>query len=926
MLSFFLQNFCRNLCYNYFRLIFNHFSASAAEKLHKRGVSKLAQKKTARSQPAKRQAAKKTPQRQKQTGGRRTAERSTRAQRPTRAEPHPVNRRTPEAERQQRQTAAILLFALAIFLFFVAVIPGVHVWLMLHHLVRGLFGVCALLWPLLLLYVAFSTAFERQGDTMGTKVALSAASIVLLCGAVTAFGVSNGGANGTFGEQLLALFNACKDSGGAGLVGGLLGLPLTAGLGKPGACIVLLLMLFVSLMLLTGTTLVRLWRGIQKPAQAVGQAVGTVRESRMEAAQQKQRSRSREIDIPLDDEGMPMHPVQTPVQVPEEQPKEKGAEKRSRLKEMFGGGKNEASHSTAVPPSAIVEKKSVRREAPYAEESAPIPASVQEDGSSAQAAAKYMERVQKEEKAQGKATVAVQDKELSTGLQQAQDGYHTPPVSMLEAAAMPDSAAVQQELQVNGQQLVQVLHSFGVSTKIVDISRGPSVTRYELQPAAGVKISKITNLADDIAMNLAASGVRIEAPIPGKAAVGIEVPNKQKSIVRMRDLVESNAFITAKSRLTVCLGRDIAGAPKVADLGKMPHLLIAGTTGSGKSVCLNSFIVSLLYKSTPEDVRFLMIDPKVVELSVYNGIPQLLVPVVTDPRKAAGALGWAVTEMLKRYKIFAEFNVRDIKSYNAMASQHGFVTEDGLPMDRMPQIVIFIEELADLMMAAPNEVEDSICRLAQMARAAGMHLVIATQRPSVDVVTGLIKANIPSRIALSVSSQVDSRTIIDTGGAEKLLGNGDMLFSPVGAQKPVRVQGAFVSDGEIESIVEFIKKSQEPGYDPAIAEEIEKNAVADKKDSAPAAEADTDPMLEEAVKCVVEAGQASTSLLQRRLRLGYARAGRIVDQMEQLGIVGPHEGSKPRQVLITYQQWLERSMNAKAPAEQAETGKAAGDE
>lgn len=873
----------------------------------------MAQKKTARSQKN-RQAAKKPPQKQKQKSTSRAAARTPRQPRTPKPEQKPVNRRTPEADRQHRQTAAILLFALALFLFCVAVIPGVHIWLMLHHLVRGLFGVCALLWPVLLLYIAFSTAFERQGDALSAKVWLSAASIVLLCGTVTAFGTTGIPVDETFGAQLLILFESCKDGGGAGLIGGLIGLPLTVGLGQAGACIVLLLLLFVSLMLLTGTTLVRLWNGLKKPAQVVGQAVDTVRESRAETVQQKHHDW--DIDIPLDDEGMPMHPVvqpPTPAAEAETQEPEKG----SHFKEMLGG-KSGSGRGRSVPPSAVVEK-AVRREKKRPEEAA--------GGSPEQAAANYMERVKQQEKTRQQADSAEQETALSGSLQQAQDsGYHTPPVSMLEAAAMPDASTVQQELQVNGQQLVQVLHSFGVSTKIVDISRGPSVTRYELQPAAGVKISKITNLADDIAMNLAASGVRIEAPIPGKAAVGIEVPNKQKSIVRMRDLIESNAFLTAKSKLTVCLGRDIAGAAKVADLAKMPHLLIAGTTGSGKSVCLNSFIVSLLYKSAPEDVRFLMIDPKVVELSVYNGIPQLLVPVVTDPRKAAGALGWAVTEMLKRYKIFAEYNVRDIKSYNAMASQHGFVTEDGQPMDRMPQIVIFIEELADLMMAAPNEVEDSICRLAQMARAAGMHLVIATQRPSVDVVTGLIKANIPSRIALSVSSQVDSRTIIDTGGAEKLLGNGDMLFSPVGAQKPVRVQGAFVSDGEIESIVEFIKKSQEPGYDPAIAEEIEKNAVADKKDTGPAPEADTDPLLEDAVKCVVEAGQASTSLLQRRLRLGYARAGRIVDQMEQLGIVGPHEGSKPRQVLMTYQQWLERSMNAQAPADSEAPEKAVSNE
>lgn len=499
---------------------------------------------------------------------------------------------------------------------------------------------------------------------------------------------------------------------------------------------------------------------------------------------------------------------------------------------------------------------------------------------------------------------SLEDESTCQNKRHIQNGYYTPPVTLLETTTMPDITAIQQELQLTGILLVKTLYSFGVLVKIVDISRGPSVTRYELQPAAGVKISKITNLADNIAMSLATSSVRIEAPILGKAAVGIEVPNKQKSIVRMRDLVESNAFITAKSKLTVCLGRDISGAVEIADLGKMPHLLIAGTTGSGKSVCLNSFIISLLYKSTPEDVRFLMIDPKVVELSIYNGIPQLLIPVVTDPRKGVGALGWAVTEMLKRFKIFAKYHVRDMKSYNAMAAQHGFVTEDGLPMDRMPQIVIFIEELADLMMAAPNEVEDSICYLGRMGHIAGIHMVIATGQPQLQIVTHSIKSNFPSRIAFTASSKVTSRAIIGTDGAEELSDSGDMLFYSACAQKPIRVQGAFVSDSEIESVVEFIKESQEPGYDPAIADEIEKNTVTDKKDSVLSEQTDTDPMLEESIKCVLEAGQASTSLLQRRLRLGYARAGRIVDQMEQLHIIGPRKGSKPRQVLITYQQWL----------------------
>ena len=483
--------------------------------------------------------------------------------------------------------------------------------------------------------------------------------------------------------------------------------------------------------------------------------------------------------------------------------------------------------------------------------------------------------------------------------------YIFPEFDLLQEAKPASEEDVSAELRANADKLVDTLKSFGVQTRVVDISRGPAVTRYELQPSAGVKISKITGLADDIALNLAAGGVRIEAPIPNKPAVGIEVPNRNVSIVSIREILDSNEFANAKSRLAVALGRDIAGNITLADIAKMPHVLIAGATGSGKSVCINSIIISLLYKSSPEDVRLLMVDPKVVELGIYNGIPHLLVPVVTDPKKAAGALNWAVTEMLNRYKLFADNGVRDLKGYNAMAAD-----KEGVA--KLPEIVIIIDELADLMMAAPNDVEDAICRLAQMARAAGMHLVIATQRPSVDVITGVIKANIPSRIAFAVSSQVDSRTILDGGGAEKLLGRGDMLFYPVGAAKPIRVQGCFVSDKEVENVVGFIKANIHTDYDQDVMEEIERRSVSDKSEKGDKGEGggleEDDEMLSAAIEWVVEGGQASVSMLQRRLKLGYARAARLIDEMEARGIVGPYEGSKPRQVLITRQQWMEMKL------------------
>ena len=484
--------------------------------------------------------------------------------------------------------------------------------------------------------------------------------------------------------------------------------------------------------------------------------------------------------------------------------------------------------------------------------------------------------------------------------------YTFPPVNLLEEPKAGRGGNTQRELRANADRLVDTLRSFGVETRIVDISRGPAVTRYELQPSAGVKISRITNLADDIALNLAAGGVRIEAPIPNKAAIGIEVPNKDIAAVPIREIIDSQEFVNAKSRLSVALGKDITGRICLADLAKMPHLLIAGATGSGKSVCINSIIISLLYKASPEEVKLLMIDPKVVELGGYNGIPHLLVPVVTDPKKAAGALCWAVGEMLNRYKMFAATGTRDLEGYNRLAAAR----EELRPM---PQIVIIIDELADLMMAAPKDVEDYICRLAQMARAAGMHLVIATQRPSVDVITGLIKANIPSRISFAVSSQIDSRTILDMGGAEKLLGRGDMLYYPVGSSKPTRVQGCFVTDSEVERVVTFIKQGEKGEYDDTIMSEIEQSAAQVKGKgggvSAAAAEGDGDggdELLEQAIAVVVEAGLASTSLLQRRLKVGYARAARLVDEMEEKGIVGPFEGSKPRKVLLTKEQYYER--------------------
>ena len=480
--------------------------------------------------------------------------------------------------------------------------------------------------------------------------------------------------------------------------------------------------------------------------------------------------------------------------------------------------------------------------------------------------------------------------------------YEYPPIELLSKTKAKGLKGGAKLLTDTATKLQKTLYSFGVSAKVENVSVGPAITRYELKPAEGVRVSKIANLADDIALNLAAETIRIEAPIPGKQAVGIEVPNKEKETVHLREVLESKEFQENKSKLTIALGKDVAGNTQLADIAKMPHVLIAGSTGSGKSVCINTIITSIIYNAKPSEVKLVMVDPKVVELSVYNGIPHLLIPVVTDPKKAAGALAWAVQEMDDRYNKFATKGVRDLKGYNKAIEKEGGV-------GKLPQIVIIVDELADLMMVAAKDVEEAICRLAQKARAAGMHLVIATQRPSVDVITGLIKANVPSRIAFAVSSQVDSRTILDTIGAEKLLGKGDMLFFPSGAPKPSRVQGAFVSDDEVEKIVDFVKSNGTATYSEDILESIENNNKTDKElAQEQATDDETDPFLMDAIQTVVETGQASTSFIQRRFKVGYARAGRIIDQMEERGVISGYQGSKPREVLMTLDKLNELKM------------------
>ena len=801
----------------------------------------------------------------------------------------------------KRQITATVLFAAAVFLLFVVIIKGQNVWKALHDFIFGVFGIGAFLFPFLLGFIAVLSAMDKPKREITYKTVQTVMLMILFCAAVDIF-TRDSSSTLKFFDSALGAYTDGSDLHGGGVLGCLIGYPLISIFGKIGASVTVIILLFVFVMLVTGTTLIAFFRAVSKPAKKTAQAAGRVRDNlndRREArlAERESYAAKFNVDVALDDEEERRNAIKRAADKEEREPNIR--EMEQKVYDSYHNIEREAKPSSKQKqPKSAKESQTDRQQA---EIEAAINGMANDIFAKEPDAAESISEnaVQTDKKPASDSSEKFTVPETS-GISVGDDGYRFPPVTLLEKAGAERTSDISDELKATATKLVDTLRSFGVETRIVDISRGPSVTRYELQPSAGVKISKITNLADDIALNLATAGVRIEAPIPNKAAVGIEVPNKISSIVRVREIIESAAFADAKSKLTVALGRDIAGNAVVTDIAKMPHGLIAGATGSGKSVCINSIIMSLLYKSDPDEVKLLMIDPKVVELGIYNGIPHLLVPVVTDPRKAAGALGWAVTEMEKRYKLFAENNVRDLKGYNRLAGK----SEDMIPM---PHIVIIIDELADLMMTAPGEVEDSICRIAQKARAAGMHLIIATQRPSVNVITGVIKANIPSRIAFAVSSSVDSRTILDMSGAERLMGRGDMLFYPVGTPKPVRVQGCFVDDDEVEAVVDFIKNGQDMEYDEEVMEEIERQAVAEKssKSGADDDDSDFDPMINQAIEVVVEAGQASTSLLQRRLKLGYARAARIVDQMEQRGVVGPYEGSKPRQVLISKQEWME---------------------
>lgn len=842
------------------------------------------------------------------------------------------------------QAKAIIMFLAAAILFILVLYPGENVWTMTHNCVKGIFGCLGIMLPILLVYLGVITAMEKQLNGKAVNnLFLGSVAVVLISTCVFLFGSNDKVTDVDYFNCLGMLFqNGMKDfsnGSAAGLFGGILGYPLAFLFGKVIAEILCVLLLLVDIMFLFSITAKDVVQFVHKPVMAVKQGIKQVALQRTEKVAAKPALLSNGSDVCDDEDDIDDYIDLSSM-----------SEKVAAIKSAKNVGKKQSysdyndNYQESIQSDGLSTGKhrnkllEAARQMNGSAEKQPENEQTNDSEKKLSILDKLSKPKQEDERPTKKSELAQAEEEISKQISENTDdgeqgSYNYPPIELLHpSSSKEDTRRAMEELERNGNKLESTLKSFGVNANIINICRGPSVTRFEVQPAPGVKISKITNLSDDIALNLAASGVRIEAPIPGKAAVGIEVPNKVVTMVSMRELIDSRQFTGAKSKLSVVLGKDISGNTIVTDLAKMPHLLIAGTTGSGKSVCVNSILISLLYKATPDEVKLLLIDPKMVEFSKYKGIPHLLIPVVIDPKKAAGALNWAVNEMENRYKTFSAYGVRDIGGYNAMIDSYNqiratrtqeeleaepIVNSEGIPIPdkKMSSIVIAIDEFADLMMTAPTEVEDSICRLAQKARAAGMHLVVATQRPTVNVITGVIKANIPSRISLKVSSQLDSRTILDVGGAEKLIGRGDMLFAPIGSAKPMRVQGCYASDAEIENVTSYVKKDHATQYNMEVQEEIEKitqQELTKGKDSdngGSGGVSSDDEMMEEAIKLVVENGQASTSLLQRRLRLGYARAGRLIDEMEQMGIVGPHVGSKSREVLMTYQQWLERKNN-----------------
>lgn len=856
-----------------------------------------AQKKGSKPAPKQTAAKKKPAQKPAQA-----AKKNTKQQKPQ-SKPPQSNSMTAVRERENRRFWSYILFFFGILELLITFVEGDGLWKWLHELNRGLFGVTVFLFAPMIIYVALMIASDVTHNKVIAKVVEGSVLMLLISGMAQIIQV--GSVDGSsFWLKLVGLFNDGKQLRGGGLASALLGWPLLSLFKRVGAGIVIVLVAFTFIMLLTNVTLPQLLKAVSKPFVKSYEAVN---EERIERASQppkpprekKEPRRSGRVDIakfyPDDDPDtaaeafvpvteeeevtdkvdaskidMPVHPVKAPVithEKLEETAKTTDNEELKKIIENAIGDSREEKKSkdeTVKPPVVNVEKN-------------------------------------------GQTTFFEKDNKISA--------YVYPPVDILKYAKNPvASEIVQQEIQEKSAKLVETLETYGAKTRIVGIHRGPSVTRYELQPAAGVRVSKITGLADDIALNLAAMSVRIEAPVPGKACIGIEVPNDHRDTVSLRELIDSEEYRKAKGKLTFAVGKDIEGNIIIGDIAKMPHMLVAGTTGSGKSVFTNSIILSILYHASPDEVKLILIDPKKVEFPIYNKIPHLLIPVVTEPLKAAGALGWAVNEMNKRYLMFEANNVKNLQEFNdmVMEERNKPVEEQDevrAKIDLLPQIVIVVDEFADLMMAARSEVEDSVLRLAQLARAAGIHMIIATQSPRADVLTGLIKSNIPSRVSLSVSSNVDSRVILDESGAEKLLGNGDLLYKPVGVKKPIRMQSGYAATSEIREVVNFLKNEHTAEYSDEVIAEVEENTP-QPKDSGSAGSDNVsvnpdDDLVNQAISIIVQTNNASTAFLQRKLKLGFPRAARIMDEIEEMGIIGPQEGSKARKINITKEEWAE---------------------
>lgn len=856
-----------------------------------------AQKKGSKPAPKQTAAKKKPAQKPAQA-----AKKNTKQQKPQ-SKPPQSNSMTAVRERENRRFWSYILFFFGILELLITFVEGDGLWKWLHELNRGLFGVTVFLFAPMIIYVALMIASDVTHNKVIAKVVEGSVLMLLISGMAQIIQV--GSVDGSsFWLKLVGLFNDGKQLRGGGLASALLGWPLLSLFKRVGAGIVIVLVAFTFIMLLTNVTLPQLLKAVSKPFVKSYEAVN---EERIERASQppkpprekKEPRRSGRVDIakfyPDDDPDtaaeafvpvteeeevtdkvdaskidMPVHPVKAPVithEKLEETAKTTDNEELKRIIENAIGDSREEKKSkdeTVKPPVVNVEKN-------------------------------------------GQTTFFEKDNKISA--------YVYPPVDILKYAKNPvASEIVQQEIQEKSAKLVETLETYGAKTRIVGIHRGPSVTRYELQPAAGVRVSKITGLADDIALNLAAMSVRIEAPVPGKACIGIEVPNDHRDTVSLRELIDSEEYRKAKGKLTFAVGKDIEGNIIIGDIAKMPHMLVAGTTGSGKSVFTNSIILSILYHASPDEVKLILIDPKKVEFPIYNKIPHLLIPVVTEPLKAAGALGWAVNEMNKRYLMFEANNVKNLQEFNDMVMEERNKPaeeqdEVRAKIDLLPQIVIVVDEFADLMMAARSEVEDSVLRLAQLARAAGIHMIIATQSPRADVLTGLIKSNIPSRVSLSVSSNVDSRVILDESGAEKLLGNGDLLYKPVGVKKPIRMQSGYAATSEIREVVNFLKNEHTAEYSDEVIAEVEENTPQPKDSGSSGGDNVSvnpdDDLVNQAISIIVQTNNASTAFLQRKLKLGFPRAARIMDEIEEMGIIGPQEGSKARKINITKEEWAE---------------------